>query len=60
MSFLALLEEQIEDALDVQVTLTSEKAVSRRISPFASVANLVGFIEEEIKEAGPVPASGLT
>ncbi|MBH0779257.1 hypothetical protein [Nocardia bovistercoris] len=52
VSFLSLLEEQIEDELDFQVSLTSEKAVSRRVSPFSSVTNLVGFIEEELQDAG--------
>lgn len=53
VSFLALLEEQIEDVLDIQISLTSERAVSRRVSPFASVAHLVAFIEEEIGAALP-------
>jgi len=31
----------------VAISLTSQKAVSRRVSPFSSVGRLVEFIEEE-------------
>lgn len=51
VSFLTLLEEAIDDELGVQISLTSEKAVSRRVSPFSSVTNLIAFIEEEIEAA---------
>ncbi|MFR9752377.1 hypothetical protein ACL02S_15265 [Nocardia sp. 004] len=52
VSFLTLLEEHLEDEFDLEISLTSEKAVSRSVSPFSSVTNLLSFIEEEIAELG--------
>ncbi|MFI9643460.1 hypothetical protein ACIG87_25995 [Micromonospora sp. NPDC051925] len=51
VSFLSLVEENLEDEFGVEVSLASEKAVSRRVSPFSSVRRLVGFIEEELQLA---------
>lgn len=51
VNFLVLVEEGLEDEFDVEVSLTSEKAVSRRVSPFSSVRRLIEFIEEEIRLA---------
>ncbi|MFL6713437.1 MAG: hypothetical protein ACJ8LN_10990 [Sulfurifustis sp.] len=48
VNFLSAVEEAIEDTLQRTVSLTSEKAVSRRVSPFSSVAALIGFIVEEL------------
>ncbi|MEU2505119.1 hypothetical protein ABZ621_10420 [Streptomyces sp. NPDC007863] len=50
VNFLTLVEEAIEDEFDVEISLTSEKAVSRRVSPFSSVGRLIEFIEEEMNE----------
>jgi acyl carrier protein len=52
VSFLALVEEKLEDDFGAQVVLASEKAVSRRVSPFSTVQRLVEFIEEELRLAG--------
>ncbi|MBT2401561.1 hypothetical protein [Streptomyces sp. ISL-100] len=52
VNFLVLVEEAIEDEFDVEVSLTSEKAVSQRVSPFSSVRRLVDYIEGEIQLAG--------
>jgi len=49
VSFLALVEEKLEDEFDVEISLTSEKAVSRRVSPFSSMTRLIEFMEEEIR-----------
>jgi hypothetical protein len=57
VSFLTLLEEYVEDELSVEISLTSEKAVSRRVSPFSSVTNLIAFMAEEIREATPAALS---
>jgi acyl carrier protein len=35
---------------DINVTLTSEKAMSRKVSPFRSVGSIVAFINECINE----------
>lgn len=47
VSFLAAVEEGLEDELDIEISLTSEKAVSQTISPFSSVARLIDFILAE-------------
>jgi len=52
VSFLSRVEEELEDQLDQVISLTSEKAVSRRQSPFASVQALIDFIREELAEQG--------
>ncbi|MFE3071598.1 hypothetical protein [Streptomyces sp. NPDC059247] len=52
VAFLSLVEENIEDEFGADVSLTSEKAVSRRVSPFSSVRRLIGFVEEELELAG--------
>jgi hypothetical protein len=54
VSFLALVEEGLEDELDLQVSLTSERAVSRRVSPFSRVSRLIDFIQEEIQRGDGV------
>ncbi|GAA3753464.1 hypothetical protein [Salinactinospora qingdaonensis] len=52
VGFLTQVEEAIEDEFDVEISLTSEKAVSRRVSPFSRVSKLIEFIEEELELAG--------
>lgn len=51
VGFLSLVEENLEEDFGVDVSLTSEKAVSRRVSPFSSVRRLIAFIEEELQPA---------
>ncbi|EEP74973.1 hypothetical protein MCAG_05300 [Micromonospora sp. ATCC 39149] len=51
VAFLSLIEEGLEDEFGAEVSLASEKAVSRRVSPFSSVSRLIGFIEEELQLA---------
>ncbi|MFE9900432.1 hypothetical protein [Streptomyces achromogenes] len=58
VNFLTLVEEAIEDEYDVEISLTSEKAVSRRISPFSRVGRLIEFIEEEMALAGAETGHG--
>ncbi|GAA2119201.1 hypothetical protein GCM10009759_67090 [Kitasatospora saccharophila] len=48
VNFLVLVEEALEDEFDVEISLTSAKAVSRRVSPFSSGRRLIDFIEEEL------------
>ncbi|MFC9793959.1 hypothetical protein [Streptomyces sp. NPDC057695] len=52
VNFLARVEEAIEDEYDVEISLTSEKAVSQRISPFSSARRLIEFAIGELEEAG--------
>lgn len=42
------LEERIEEDLGVVLSLTDDRAMSQRSSPFRSVGALVGYIEELI------------
>lgn len=46
VNFLSTVEEKLEDECDLEFTLTSEKAISRKVSPFTNIQNLIGFIEE--------------
>jgi len=50
VSFITELEENLEDELNVEITLTDEKAMSMRTSPFSSVKYLNLYLEEKIKE----------
>lgn len=52
VNFLTQLEEAIEDEYDVEISLTSEKAVSQRVSPFSRVGRLIDFAADEIAEVG--------
>ncbi|MBT2298074.1 hypothetical protein [Pseudomonas fluorescens] len=47
VSFLAAVEEGLDDELGIEISLTSEKAVSQTISPFSSVSCLMDFIIAE-------------
>lgn len=57
VNFLVLVEQRIADTLDQFVSLTSEKAVSMRVSPFSSVRTLLQFIESELALAANGEAS---
>lgn len=48
--FITELEENLEDELDISLTLADEKAMSRRTSPFSSIKYLTAYIEEIINE----------
>ena len=48
VSLIVKIEEDIENKFDVPISLTSEKAMSRRTSPFAKVKYLIDYIEELI------------
>lgn len=52
VNFLALVEQLIEDEVGSPVYLTSEKAVSMKVTPFSSVRTLVDFIQGELSEGG--------
>ena len=56
VNFLTQVEEAIEDEYDEEISLTSEKAVSQRVSPFSRVSRLIEFIEAELVEAGAAAA----
>lgn len=51
VNFLMVIEEKLADKLDLSTSLTSDRAVSRRVSPFRSTRHLVDFILEELDRA---------
>ncbi len=51
VNFLLLVEEGIQDELGHTISLTSERAVSRRVSPFQSTEHLLAFVLEELDVA---------
>jgi len=56
VSFLAAVEEGLDDELGLEISLTSEKAVSQTISPFSSVTLLIEFIMAETQVSAPALA----
>lgn len=49
VNFLMIVEEKIEERLGIAVLIVSERAVSRKVSPFTSVSTLLDFLVEEIE-----------
>ena len=47
VQFIVDVESLLDDEFDIEIELTSEKAMSRRNSPFISVNTLVNFIVDE-------------
>ena len=47
VQFIVEIENLLEDEFDIEIELTSEKAMSRRNSPFISVNTLVNYILDE-------------
>ena len=50
--FIVMVEEKIEDETDRQITLASDKAMSRKSSPFATLQTLADYIAECLAEEG--------
>lgn len=51
VSLVVKIEEDVEEEFDVSISLTSEKAMSRRTSPFARIEYLIDYIEELIAKS---------
>lgn len=51
VSFLMVVEEKMADQLEIVMSIVSEKAVSRKVSPFSTVTTLLDYLMEEIEEA---------
>lgn len=47
---IAEIEEQLQDELDVVITLADDRAMSQKTSPFRSVKTLVHYISKLINE----------
>lgn len=50
--FIIMVEERIEDRTQVQLTLASDKAMSRKSSPFRTVGALAEYVGECLKAEG--------
>lgn len=50
VNFIAILEEKISDNLDKTVTIVSEKAFSKKYSPFKTIDRIVDYIIELLAE----------
>lgn len=51
INFLMIVEEKVVEQTGVSITIVSEKAVSRKVSPFSNASTLVAYLIEEIEEA---------
>lgn len=52
VQFIVLVEEQIEDKTGLELTLASDKAMSRKSSPFRTLQTLAEYIDECLAEEG--------
>jgi hypothetical protein len=52
VSFIVSVEDRIEDETDTRITLATDKAMSRSVSPFRSLGALRDYIAELLDEAG--------
>lgn|GEM_PF-810329 len=50
VSFVFIIEEVIEDVLNIKITITTQDVLDTESAPFASVANLVQFIQKKITQ----------
>lgn len=51
VSFVSTLEEKIADEFDKSITVVSEKAFSKKYSPFKTIDRITDYIIELINEA---------
>ncbi len=51
VSFLAELEDEIEELYSIEIQIADEKAMSRFRSPFMNIGSLTEFLTEKINEA---------
>lgn len=50
VSLIVEIEESINDMFDVELVIASERAMSKRTSPFINLKSLILFIEDELKK----------
>jgi D-alanine--poly(phosphoribitol) ligase subunit 2 len=50
--FIVLVEERIEERTKIELTLVSDKAMSRSSSPFRTLGTLADYIRESLDEEG--------
>ena len=46
VNFLISIEQELEDEFDLTITIADEKAMSKKNSPFKTIASLANYIEE--------------
>lgn len=51
VTFLVAVEEKIDEVTNKSVRLVSEKAMSRKSSPFSTYGTLIDYIIESVEEA---------
>ena len=51
VSFVSALEEKVSDAFGKDITIVSEKAFSKKYSPFKTVDRITDFVAELLGEA---------
>lgn len=52
VSLLIAVEQAVEDAFNVSITIVSEKAMSQERSPFRTIGSLVDWVDGLVREAG--------
>ena len=50
VSFLVIIEQNIEDEFDVSITIADERAMSQKHSPFRTIGTLADYIDMLLKE----------
>ncbi len=50
VTFMTIIEERVEDEMDQDIEIVSDKAFSRENSPFRTIATLEDFIAELLSE----------
>tara|TARA_Y100000996_G_C22548329_1_gene652719 strand:- start:1322 stop:1633 length:312 start_codon:yes stop_codon:yes gene_type:complete len=50
VNLIVAIEQEIEDAFDISLTLADERALSQAESPFSNVNSLLSYIEILVKE----------
>ena len=50
INFIVLVEQNIEDELNITITLADERAMSQKHSPFRTVGSLIDYIKVLLEE----------
>ena len=48
VNFLMVVEERMSEQMGLSITIVSEKAISRKVSPFSTVSALLDYLMEEV------------
>lgn len=50
VNLVTMLEEHVEDEFGVTISLADERAMSRKSSPFRTIASLMTYVSERLEE----------